>query len=441
MSKGNNRRKSILLAFIACCLSALGAEIALRAVGYGQPTKPNISLLEKIEIDGVNYLQPKYAHLANPEIGEIIPLPAGGEFIVLDNMHPFQVPTPRPPDRLRIVVLGSSPAYGTRDTPPLAEALRRQVAEQYPARTVEVADLSNRKVNLEMMWLLAPDVLALEPQAVVISLSGAWPELDAPRVRTAPPWHERFRQTLRQSVLLRLLMDWLTPATVRADEPIRTYLPKPREYVGEYDEREVNVSLNLLEEMQRTRRQGIIRLAETFRDAGIPTVFVGAISDVTSFRPLISRHIRHLAPQKLQEFVDAYSQACTLADRGECALALMHFEQARAIDARFANLYFRRALCRSQLGDIKAAAEDFFNAQRFDLSPERAALAPAQDPVAEILAAGGRYVQPMDILRRESDNPLPPPDWFYDLTHLSPVGQRFVARVAAEELSFIFDNN
>lgn len=439
MLKGSKRRKSIFFLIIGLCLLLVGVEVTLRIAGYGRVKTNIVSLLERVEIDGITYLQPKYAHLANPEIGEIIPLPDGNQFVVLDNMHPFQVPTPRPADRLRVVVLGSSPAYGTKDTPPLAEALRVRLAEKYPDRTVEVADLSNRKENLEMMWLLVNDVLALEPQVVVISLSGAWPTLEAPRVRTAPPWHERLRRTLRRSVLLRVLWDRLSPAPAHADEPVRVYLPKPREFVDEYQEQEVNVSLNLLEEMQQSRRQGIIRLAEAFREAGIPTVFIGAISDVTGFRPLISRHTRRLSPEKLQRFVDAYSQACTLADRGECAQALIHFAQARDIDGRFANLYFRRALCRTQLGDVPGAAEDFFNAQRFDLSPERAALAPAQDPVAEIIAAGGRYVQPIDIYRRESDNPLPPPDWFYDLTHLSPVGQQFIARVAAEEVSLIFD--
>jgi Tetratricopeptide repeat len=427
----------LLLQLVVLAAVICGAEIALRLAGYGDAPKSRLSLLTITETDSGAVAEPKYVHLARPDIGESIPLPDGNKFLVIGPMRPFRAVLPRPENTYRVVVMGSSPAYGLEGSLSAADRVRARLPEFAPQPETEVIDLTNRHMTLEMLHLLVPDVARLQPQLALVFLSAAWPTL-APPPATDEAAGRGWRGFLRGSVLIRALWDWFAPAPAHAQENNRIYLPKPQEYPDKYLAGRVSVAKITNKTMRRAREEQILALAGELTEAGITTVLVGSFADLVQFRPLLSLHREPLPADRLAQFVDHYSQACTVADAGHCAAAVPEFERALKIDPGFANLHFRLALCYREMGREEAAAEAFFAAQRTDLSPERAALAPGQDPAPGVRALGAVYLDPYELMLRQLGRRMPDSSWFQDLSHLSDQGQTVLVDLVMTELPTIF---
>lgn len=416
----------------------VAAEGLLRLAGVGETAPPRFSLLQKTTGPAGVVYQPKYTEVADPSIGEAIALADGNEFLLIEAMRPWRAVVPRPADTLRVVVMGSSPTFGLADTPPLASLIGQDLAGTPPFATVETIDLTNRRMTLEMMHLLVPDVLALQPQVVVVAVSGAWPTMAPPPADDTPAEVSRWRRLLRRSVLIKLLWDWLAPEGAIAAEPTRSYLPLPRELPDQFDERRAAVAKNVNAAMRRARDEQMLAVARKLVGSGRHVIFVGSLVNVVKFRPLLSLHRDELSAKQLESFVNHYAEGCTRADKGDCRGAVPEFDRANEIDPHFANLHFRRGLCLLALGNVERAADAFFAAQRDDLSPERAALAPGEEPVDELGALGVRFLNPYELLRQETGEPLPKGEWFHDLNHLRPDGQKLIADLIAREISVIF---
>ncbi|MDP8225948.1 MAG: hypothetical protein P9L99_21485 [Candidatus Lernaella stagnicola] len=411
----------------------------MRLAGAGAPPEISVTLLKQTSTLEETFLEPKYVTLADPSIGEIIPMADGTQFVLIEPMRPFRVAVPRPPDVLRVAVLGSSPPYGLRDSVPASTYLRDKLADRVRPRRVEIVDLTNRRMNLEMMRLLVPDVRTLQPQAAIVYLSGAWPQLAPPPATPATP-PTALRKLMERSVLFRLLRDWFSPRLAHAARD-RAYLPKPREFPGVREQRRADVVRHANRVMRQTRDAQIIAIATELRAAGVEVLFVGPLVNVTRFRPLLSMHSDDLSTDELAAFLQHYSRGCTMADGGDCTAALPSFENAAVLDSGFANLHFRMALCYLDLGNQGAAEKAFFDAQRYDLSPERAALAPGREPIDAVETLGAHYLDPYMTRRAETVSSLPPQEWFVDLIHLTDEGQKILSQAVTDKLVTIIGNN
>jgi len=436
MPRQRSLARWILVQVVILFVVLIAAEGIMRLFDLGVPSASEISvtLLTSSEENGVVHLRPKYAELDNPEIGELIPLADGNVFKVLSPMHDFDVVVPRPKNVFRVVLLGSSAAFGLGETPPLAGLLRDELEYRRVTKNHEIVDLSNRGMTLEQFRLLTPDALALDPSVVVVMLNGAWPMLAQPQLAPRPEWVENLLSVLQRSRLLRTIWQTLSPKPAHAQEATKRFLPKPFELSDSFELARTRHMVELRENMRRLRREQILAIAEPLRAAGVPVLFVGVFSDLVNLPPVISLHLRPLPEEEMSRFIHHYHTGNTQTDDGDCAGAVEHYKQAAKISPTYAMLHYRLGKCLLELGKEQAAREAFIEARRFDLSPERASMSPARDPVDEIKATGADYLDIEFALHHARDGGVLGQAFFKNVDHFNALGQAKVARVIAVRL-------
>ena len=100
--------------------------------------------------------------------------------------------------------------------------------------------------------------------------------------------------------------------------------------------------------------------------AGARTLFCTLSQNFSDWPPPASLHRAGLGPDEQREWERVFAEGRRLAAGGDCNAAQGAFEQALAIDDRYADLQFRAATCLRQLGRLTEAKQRFRLASDLD---------------------------------------------------------------------------
>lgn len=385
-------------------------ELALRLAGSGHPTAFFLPANE-----------PDRAMLTeNPWFGRRFFPPA-----VARTPRPLYLAARKPPDNLRIFVLGESAAMG--DPEPaygFARQLERLLQARHPDRKIEVVNTAMTAINSHVIRQIARDCapregdfwLVYAGNNEVIGPFGAGtifgpqaPSLTL--VRTA--------LTLKATRIGQLLTRvFQTQAEPKQWEGLEFFLPW-----------KIAPNSPRLERIYASFAANLEDITDFGQRSGATVLLATMPVNLRDFPPLASEHRPDLRPEELAEWERHFSAGTQAQAAGNLAGALEAFRRAGEIDDSFAELAFQRARCAMELKQDAAAESDFRRARDLDTLRFR-----ADSRLNEIIRETGKTkgIPVIDAdaeLARDSET-----DLFYDHVHLNFAGNYRVARLFAAEV-------
>ncbi len=391
------------------------AELGLRLVGYGYPTS---FFLEKNHAGRALLIE-------NPKFGRLFFPPA-----LARSPQPLSLEAAKPPGTIRIFVLGGSAAMG--DPEPaygFARQLERILQARDPSHKFEVVNTAMTAINSHVVREIANDCaprqgdfwLVYAGNNEVVGPFGAGTIFG----RQTPGLAFVRAGLLVKSTRLGQWLDSLLPRPAGPHEwlgmemflrnQVRSDAPGLRVV---YD----NFARNLAAIITRGQRSGATVLLTT-----VPV-------NLKDSPPFASQHRPDLTAGQLDEWNKSLEQGRQAQDAGRFAEALASYEKAGQIDAEFAELPFRRAVCEMALGQTNAAAADYHLARDLDTLRFRAD-SQINQTIRRVAAAQG--ITLIDAERecdQHSTGGIPGDALFYDHVHLNFPGNYLVASLFAAEI-------
>ncbi len=177
--------------------------------------------------------------------------------------------------------------------------------------------------------------------------------------------------------------------------------------------------------------EGMVDLAH---GAGAEILFVVPASNLSDFSPFKSEHRADLTPAERQRCDKLREQGRALARAGAPERALRAFDEALALDARYADLHFERGRALLALGRTAEARAAFESALEEDVVPYRAP-ALLRETVREVARRRGvPWVDFEALASAGSPGGIPGEGWFVDHVHLTVEANRRLALAILDEL-------
>jgi len=324
-------------------------EVSLRLVGFGS----NLALFIPDED------QPGY-YCANPDFTALF-LPAHFGIRPLN----FRLKKHKDPRSLRVFVLGESAAQGTPEPGfGFAAQLQAQLAAHYAGRNVEVLNLGITAINSHVVYQVARQLPAFEPDLFVVYMGNN--EVIGPYgpgsayLATMPPlgairasvWA---RGTRTGQLLLRLLPQFGGGAKAPEWRGMETFAQNT---VRGNDPRLATVYANF--------EQNLRDILAVAADAGCKTVLSTVVANLKDSSPFVSLHRANLTPTELATWQTAFAA-------GQLAWQLEEFDQAHAqftaalhIDAEYADTHFMLGRLEETRGNLVLARQHFLDALHWD---------------------------------------------------------------------------
>lgn len=405
------RRRWLLLAVRLFPLFVLVLlELALRLAGYGHPT----AFFLKVNDNGRAMLTD------NPRFGwRFFPPP------IARTPRPLYLAAQKPPDTVRVFVLGESAAMG--DPEPaygFARQLERLLQARHPDQKIEVVNTAITAINSHVVRLIAGDCVPREGDFwlvyagnnEVIGPFGAGtvfgsrvPSLAAVRFVLA-------LQTTRIGQLLSKIIN--SENEPKSWEGLQFFL---RSQLAWDDPR-----LKRVDDSFAANLDDIVKWG---RRSGAAVILTTVPVNLRNFPPLASLHRPGLTPEQLTDWQKLFSAGTQAQAAGHYADALDDFRKAGKIDDAFAELMFQRAVCEEQLKQTAVVDADFRRARDLDALRFR-----ADSHINKIIrqTAQSNEVPMIDAaaeFSRFADTNL-----FYDHVHLNFDGNYRMARLFAAEI-------
>jgi tetratricopeptide (TPR) repeat protein len=390
---------------------ALGlVELTLRLAGYGHPTAFFLPAND----------QGRAMLTDNPWFGWRFFPPA-----VARTPRPLYLAARKPPDTVRIFVLGESAAMG--DPEPaygFARQLERLLQARHPDQKIEVANTAMTAINSHVVRLIARDCAPREGDFWLVYAGNN--EVIGPFGAGTVFGRQVPNLTLVRFVLAlktTRVGQWLAQITRGANEP------KQWEGLEFFLKSQMTHDSPLLKRVYDSFAANLGDIADFGRRSGATMLLATMPVNLRDFPPLASVQRPDLRPEQLAEWEKLFSAGTQAQAAGNFAEALGAFRQAAEIDGGFAELAFQRARCEMELKQDAAAESDFRLARDLDTLRFR-----ADSRINEIIrqtakAKGIPAIDAAEELARHGDENL-----FYDHVHLNFAGNYRVARFFAAEV-------
>ena len=185
-------------------------------------------------------------------------------------------------------------------------------------------------------------------------------------------------------------------------------------------------------------RLNLERMVRIARQAGADIIFVKPAVDIRDMSPFKSEHAEGLDGKALAAWQDLYDRAAAQEATGNHAKALELYNQALAIDDRYADLHYRIGAILFDMKKYDEAERSFRRAVQEDIAPLRI-LAPMQRSVVEVAqAAGVPLVDYQAILRtayrKQYGHTVFGSEYFVDHVHTNYEGYRLLGLALFDEL-------
>ncbi len=270
--------------------------------------------------------------------------------------HPCLIRAAKPSDTIRLFVLGESAAMGTPNPAfSFARILEIMLQERFPGHRVEVVNAAVRGIDSHVIAPISRECARLEPDLFVVYMGnnevigqhgpttflGRHPGLIGPLQRVK---QTRFAQGLRAAI------ESVTPAS-SGQEPFQAMESFRACRVARDDPRR--------EGTYRSYRRHLVQICENGLASGAGVVVATVPVNLKDCPPLASLHRCDLTAEQLQAWQSLYASAVAHEEQGHYADAIAGYQEAAAIDDRYAELHFRVARCHLALGDTPAARTHF----------------------------------------------------------------------------------
>ncbi len=277
--------------------------------------------------------------------------------------RPFTMPADKPPDTLRIFVLGESAAMGDPDPKfGLPRMLQVLLRERFPNRRFEVINAAMTAINSHVILPIAQDCAARQGDLWIIYMGNnemIGPFGSASVFGAQAPPLPLVRASLRlKTTRLGQLLDAGLHFIRRGSQPL-----------PEWGGMEMMAGLKVSHDSPAVARvyrhfeRNLTNLLAAGVRARVPMLLCTVATNLKDCAPFGSLHRPHLSASDLAEWQASYDAGVSWQNSGSLTQACAAFERAALIDSDFADLAFRRGECLRLLGQDKGAASLFRQAR------------------------------------------------------------------------------
>jgi tetratricopeptide (TPR) repeat protein len=332
-------RLAILILIPALVVGAL--EIGLRLGGYGTDT--GYLLQEEIGGEVRNHNNPRFFELFFPE--HLLPVAL-----------PFAIEPQKPPEELRVLLLGGSAAMGIPEAaygmgPILEELLRSRLA----GVDVRVMNLASTAINSHVVRRIAHSIDTLEPDLIVVYLGNneVVGPFGAGTVFTplAPPL-----RLIRPSVALKSTRTGQLLSDLWGRIGSKPELPARWRGMEMFIQQRVPPDDPGLQQVYRNFEANLEDICGVGERLGVPVVLSTVAVNLRDCAPFGSEHDETLTRDERDRWDSFVARADSFQRRGDYAGALVEYDRALEIDPLAADVHYRRGRCLLELEDPRAGA-------------------------------------------------------------------------------------
>ena len=331
------------------CLLFLGLEGGLRLAGFGR----SASFLIPDDQPGYYRTNPDFVSLFLPKNFDLRPLN-------------FRVAAHKPPNTMRIVVLGESAAQGV-PAPAFgfAAQLRAQLRARYPGKEVEVINTGIVAINSHVIYRIARDMAGFSPDLFVVyagnnEVVGPYGPGCAYLSDMPPLWIIRLSVFVRSTRTGQLISSLLGK--------LARHRPSPVEWGGMamFVSNAVRGDDPRLEAVYQNFEANLRDIVRVATDAGAKTLLCTVVSNLKDCAPLLSLHRAGLSAVEQAAWQRAFDKGRLEWMLGGAAAARVDLLEAQRIDPQFADTAFMLGSLDLQAGEGGAARQHLFEAEHWD---------------------------------------------------------------------------
>lgn len=382
-----------------------GLELGLRLAGYGQPFDFFIPTAEP----GIFRTNPHFTDVFFPASFGLKPVN-------------FKLPLEKPPDELRVFVIGESAAMGVPEPGfGLAPQLQAQLRAAWPGRSLRVYNLGITAINSHAIEAIARQAVKFHPDLLVVYMGNN--EVIGPYGPSSVATGKMLPRSLIHLSLRvrRLRLGQLLGAVLQKFRPSSVSF-KDWRGMEMFASKVLPADDPRLDEVYGNFAANLDEILGAARAADVKVVLSTVAVNVRDCAPFVSRHAASLTPAQLATF----DQAMT---RGDYAGAL-------AIDPQFAETHFRLARALESQGELEPARRECLAALQWDALRFR-----ADARLNQIIRTAARsrpgsvaLVDAATAMGADATSQAPPAggEFFFEHVHLTWQGNYVLARLLAE---------
>jgi Flp pilus assembly protein TadD len=327
----------------------LGLEAGLRIAGYGR----SVRFLIPDARPGYFRTNPEFVASLLPSSFDLRPLN-------------FRIAARKPPNTLRVVLLGESAAQGI-PAPPFAFAaqLRAQLRARHPDRDIEVVNTGIVAINSHVVYQIARELSRFSPDLFVVYMGnnevvGPYGPGCAYLSEMPPVWVIRlsvFVRSTRTGQMITALLGRLA----RRDRP-------PPEWGGMamFVNNAVKGDDPRLAAVYRNFGTNLRDIVRTAGAAGARTLLCTVASNIRDCAPFLSLHRSGLAEPDLATWGRSFNRGRIEWLIGDAGRARADLLEALRIDPQYADTSFMLGSIELRAGDVEAARRHLADAEHWD---------------------------------------------------------------------------
>jgi tetratricopeptide (TPR) repeat protein len=390
-------------------------ELGLRVAGYGYAAS---FFLE-------NHHEGRTLLIENPKFGWRFFPPS-----LARSPQPLSLAAAKPPGTIRIFVLGESAAMG--DPEPaygFPRQLERILQARDPNHKFEVVNVAMTAINSHVIREIARDCARRQGDFWVVYMGNN--EVVGPfgagtifGRQTPGLAFVRASLLVKSTRLGQCLGAWRARSAGRSEwQGMEMFLRN-----------QVRSDAPSLRIVYEHFARNLAAMVELGRNSGATVLVATVPVNLRDSPPFASLHRQGLSDGQLEEWDKCFGRGRQAQDAGQFAAALAAYREAGQIDAEFAELAFRRAVCELTLAQTNAASPDFLLARDLDTLRFRAD-SHLNQTIRQVAAAQGVALidAEQECARRSADG-IPGAAFFYDHVHLNFTGNYLVASLFAAEI-------
>jgi tetratricopeptide (TPR) repeat protein len=391
-------------------------ELGLRSIGYGYATP---FFLERPQEGRALLVEnPKFGWRFFPQALARAP-------------RPLSLAAAKPPGTIRIFVLGESAAMG--DPEPaygFPRQLERMLRARDPSHKFEVVNCAMVAINSHVIREIARDCAPRQGDFWVVYAGNN--EVVGPFGTGTIFGLQTPGLAVVRAVLLAKstrLGQWLAALRPRSAGPAK--------WLGMemFLRNQVRSDAPGLSVVYESFARNLAAILELGRRSGSTVLLATMPVNLKDSPPFASQHRPGLSAGQLGDWDERFGRGQKAQDGRRFAEALAAYKEASQIDAAFAELAFRRAVCELALSQTNAAASDFLLARDLDTLRFR-----ADSRLNQTIRRVASSIQGITLIdaeqecARQSDDGVPGDALFYDHVHLNFAGNYLVAALFAAEI-------
>jgi len=339
---------------------------------------------------------------------------------------------PKPPDTVRIFLVGESAAQGYPQPRNLAMSafLQAMLSDVWPDKTVEVINLGTTAVASLPLVYQVRDALKFAPDLFVFYVGnneffGAYGTASINAAGVLPPWGLRLMRAARGLALMQVVDRWV----YRGADADRTLMET---MIGQTV---IPADSAVREAAARNLADNLGTMLDEVRGAGVPAVVCTTASNESGLAPIGEEELSGLDENQQRELRRILGQASDASDRADFATAVTLLRKAVQVAPLHARAHFLLGQALARSGQPELARVSFLQARDLDTMPWRPNSLTEQAVRDTALGKGAVFCDVAEIFREESPDGATGWTLLDDHVHLSLAGQARAARAIVHALA------